>query len=337
LSEPLPSQHLNAPPTHVCRELASTVGKSSDDNPLWLLNHRTRRRIILAIGDAGHISASALRSTLKISTGSLYYNLRQLEPFVAQDGRRNYYLTERGVEVYRMLKAGEALILDAVPGARGLSGRLFYTLINPVWLLGPIIDRPVVGVLVGALSALLTAALYVNGKVYLIGLHVYHLKRFDLWGVTLSVAGSMLLYYLYLSTLSTIYDEVRRRVVGDESRTGRLLPRIKAAITFNGDALRGLSIAALGLLPMSLYPLLLFIARVLGLSSVILPSGLVPTSLTANIALVVAQFISFLILTSMLSHVRGLRWHISALICLSLLYLSIVLQYILLGTIQSTG
>lgn len=318
----------------------ASVHGASDDNPVWLLNHRTRRRIILAIGDAGRISASALRANLKISTGSLYYNLKQLEPFVAQDSRRNYYLTERGLEVYKMLKEGDALILEGAKNPNSLFDRMFVTLIHPVWLLGPLLDRAVIAAILGALSTLLTAALYINGKVSLIGLHVYHWRSFDLTSTILSLLGTVGFIYIYLSTLAGFYDEVRRRSIlgGQEERVSR---RIKSfvlrVITFDRSALRGLAAVCVGMLPMSIYPFLLFVAKVRGWTWIYAPGSVVPTSLVANIVLVASQFASFLILTSCLSHLRGIRWHISALICLSLIYLSIVLQYIILGATSPMG
>jgi predicted transcriptional regulator len=45
---------------------------------LWLLRSKVRRMIIEVVGDSGRIGAVALRDKLGISTGSLYYNLRQL-------------------------------------------------------------------------------------------------------------------------------------------------------------------------------------------------------------------------------------------------------------------
>ncbi|MEM3114021.1 MAG: hypothetical protein QXY72_02640, partial [Nitrososphaerota archaeon] len=88
------------------------MDSSSEDELVWLLRHKTRRRIILAIGDSGRISATTLRDMLKISTGSLYYNLRQLKDFVTQDEDRNYVLTEEGERVYKVLKEGGVLSPD---------------------------------------------------------------------------------------------------------------------------------------------------------------------------------------------------------------------------------
>jgi len=320
--------------------LVASVHDTPDENPVWLLNHRTRRRILLAIGDAGRVSASVLRASLGISTGSLYYNLKQLEPFVAQDNRRNYYLTEKGLEVYKMLKAGDALILDNVKKPPSLLDRLFTTVIQPVWILAPALDRTIIAMIMGSLSALLNAALYLNGKVSLIGLHVYHWRNFDLGITILAMLGTIAFIYIYLSALSGIYDEVRKRsVIGvkPDDTFRRVKGFIVNILTFNGSTLKGMAAVCIGILPMALYPFLLFIARVKGWTWIYAPVSIVPTSLAANIVLVVAQFASFLLLTSSLSYLRSIRWHIAALICLSLIYLSIILQYVILGIFAPQG
>ncbi|MEM0482455.1 MAG: helix-turn-helix domain-containing protein [Nitrososphaerota archaeon] len=318
----------------------ASVHDTSEDNPVWLLNHRTRRRIILAIGDAGRVSASALRASLQISTGSLYYNLKQLEPFVAQDSKRNYYLTEKGLEVYKMLKAGDPLLLENVKNPQSFFDRLFTTVIHPSWILGPALDRAIIAVILGSLSALLNMALYLNGKISLIGLHVYHWRNFDLGSTILTMLGTIFFIYIYLSALTGIYDEFRkRRILGkqEDNTLRHIKDFILNVITFNRSALKGLAAVCIGILPMSLYPFLLFIAKVKGWTWVYAPGSVVPTSLAANIVLVSSQFISFLLLTSSLSHLRSIRWHIAALISLSLIYLSIVLQYVILGVFTPQG
>ena len=122
--------------------LLASIDARSEDELLWLLRYKTRRRIILAIGDAGKISATALRDGLKISTGSLYYNLRQLRRFVTQDNDRNYMLTEEGLRVYRALKekgtvSSSDLIGEKPPGKfmKVLQGIFF-----PLWLYSPLYE-----------------------------------------------------------------------------------------------------------------------------------------------------------------------------------------------------
>lgn len=320
--------------------MVASVNDTSEDNPVWLLNHRTRRRIILAIGDAGRVSASALRASLQISTGSLYYNLKQLEPFVAQDSKRNYYLTEKGLEVYKMLKAGDPLLLENVKNPQSFLDRLFTTVIHPSWILGPALDRTVIAVILGSLSILLNMALYLNGKVFLVGLNVYHWRNFDFTGTLISMFGTIVFVYIYLSALTALYDELRKnKILGkqEENALRRAKSFIISVVTFNRSALKGLAAVSIGILPMSLYPFLLFVSKVRGWTWFYSPGSVVPTSLAANIVLVSSQFISFLLLTSSLSHLRSLRWHIAALICLSLIYLSIVLQYVILGAFTPQG
>ncbi|MEM1922282.1 MAG: helix-turn-helix domain-containing protein [Nitrososphaerota archaeon] len=320
----------------IYQALVASIHSSQDDNPVWLLNHRTRRRIILAIGDAGRISASALRASLKISTGSLYYNLKQLEMFVAQDGKRNYYLTERGLEIYKMLKEGDAVLLESKNVRQGFFERIFSLVINPVWILGPALERLPIAATIGGLSLLLTAALYVNGKVSLIGVNVYHWKNFSLENTLSTMSLTILSIYFYLSFLANIYDELRqRRLMGSMESGG--LQRVKNFIlhtlTFGGSPIKGLAAVCIGILPMSLYPILIFLAKVNRWDWIYSPGSVIPISLPANITLVLSQFASFLILASSLSYLRSIRWHIAALICLSLIYLSIVLQYIILGAV----
>lgn len=314
----------------------ASVKDTPEENPVWLLNHRTRRRIILAIGDAGRISASSLRSSLKISTGSLYYNLKQLEPFVAQDNKRNYYLTEKGLEVYRMLKEGNTILLETAKNPHGFFDKIFTTVIHPSWLLGPLLDRSVIAGILGLLSILLTAALFINGKVSLIGLHVYHWRTFDLLSTILTLLGTVVFIYLYLSALTNFYDWIRRRnIVGENGLRGHVRKLVLDILTFNRSVLQGLAAASLGILPMSIYPFLLFLAKLRGWTGIYAPGSVVPTSLIANVVIVVSQFTSFLILTSSLAHLRGIRWHIAALVCLSLIYLSIILQYLILGAVST--
>jgi hypothetical protein len=61
----------------------------SDEELLWLVRHKVRRAIIIAVGEEGRIGATALKQKLGISTGSLYYNLRQMSQLITQDEKKN--------------------------------------------------------------------------------------------------------------------------------------------------------------------------------------------------------------------------------------------------------
>jgi len=77
--------------------------KMSDEELLWLVRHKVRRAIIIAVGEEGRIGATALKQKLGISTGSLYYNLRQMSQLITQDEKKTYRLTEDGLRIYRAL------------------------------------------------------------------------------------------------------------------------------------------------------------------------------------------------------------------------------------------
>jgi predicted transcriptional regulator len=314
--------------------LASSPQNTSSEDLIWLVNHRTRRKIILAIGDAGRISASTLRSSLKISTGSLYYNLRQLDPLVAQDNKRNYYLTEKGLAVYKMLKEGDSMVLNSYKPSSSRFERIVSNIFYPSWILVPILENTPIALIVSALSLLLTVALFINGKVSLLLLHVYHWPSFDLASTTLSIGGTVLIMYCYLSLTTQLYDEYRRRrILGESQRVdaGRIRSLLVSLLSFNGQYVKAFAAICIGLLPMSVYPFLIFLGRVWGHNLVYRGGSVVPASLAGNVALVAAQMACFIILTTATSHIRGIRWHISALISFSLIYLSIILQYVVLG------
>jgi DNA-binding HxlR family transcriptional regulator len=314
--------------------LTSSPQNTPPEELIWLVNHRTRRKILLAIGDAGKISASSLRASLKISTGSLYYNLRQLEPLVAQDGKRNYYLTEAGLAIYKMLREGEGLVLNSYKPSYGRLERIITNIFYPSWVLVPVLEKTAIALMVSALSLLLNAALFINGKVSLMMLHIYHWPRFDLAFTSLSLAATVVAIYLYLSFATQVYEEFRRRRLVGVSQTegaGSFRTLLTNVLTFGGQYVRAFAAISIGLLPMSIYPFMIFLGRVFGLNLVSQSGSVIPVSLAANVAMVVAQLACFVILTSSVSYIRGIRWHISALISFSLIYISIILQYLVLS------
>jgi len=68
-----------------------------------ILANPTKRKIILFLGERGKASATELRRHLKVSTGSLYYNLDDMLEYVTQDEDRRYYLTEKGYKLYNLI------------------------------------------------------------------------------------------------------------------------------------------------------------------------------------------------------------------------------------------
>jgi len=72
-------------------------GLESEVSRLYeILGHPMRRQIIRILGEAKRASFTDLKSTLKVSVGTLYYNLDLLEDLVAQDREKKYVLTPKG-------------------------------------------------------------------------------------------------------------------------------------------------------------------------------------------------------------------------------------------------
>lgn len=76
------------------------------------LGHPLRRDIIKYLGEHGKASFTELKRNLKVSVGTLYYNLDQLKDLVTQDPDKKYVLTKRGQVAYNLMKRDqEHLIL----------------------------------------------------------------------------------------------------------------------------------------------------------------------------------------------------------------------------------
>jgi len=75
--------------------------------------------MIRIIGEAGSISFTDLRTRLKVSVGTLYYNIDLMEGLVAQDESKRYILTAKGKLAYRLLvESEEKLVSLGVEAAR---------------------------------------------------------------------------------------------------------------------------------------------------------------------------------------------------------------------------
>ena len=77
-----------------------------------VLGHPLRRSMIRIIGEAGSISFTDLRTRLKVSVGTLYYNIDLMEGLVAQDESKRYILTAKGKLAYRLLVESEEKLVS---------------------------------------------------------------------------------------------------------------------------------------------------------------------------------------------------------------------------------
>ncbi len=295
---------------------------------LWLLRSKVRRMIIETVGDSGRIGAVALRDKLGISTGSLYYNLRQLRHLVTQDERRNYVLTELGERVYKLLKTRGDISISDLAGRRSRVVEKLSQVFVPYWLIAPLAERVRMGAVVAALSLLMLTALLLNQKMDLIVLHVYRFEVFSIPEFLRYLGITFVTIYLYFGLMTTLYDLLAR---SEEVEVKGVLGFMKSTITYSGQWRQALVLIPLGLLPMSIYPAAAFVDKVIGAGH-FESKFVVPNSVVANVVLVVAQVACFLLFSASLSYIKRLRWHVAALISFSAIYLSIVVQYLILAT-----
>ncbi|MCS7364999.1 MAG: winged helix-turn-helix domain-containing protein, partial [archaeon GB-1867-035] len=66
------------------------------------LGSSLRRRIIEFLGTRGKARVTEIKKALKVSTGSLYYNLELLRDLIDRDENKKYYLTEKGWIAYNL-------------------------------------------------------------------------------------------------------------------------------------------------------------------------------------------------------------------------------------------
>jgi DNA-binding transcriptional ArsR family regulator len=105
---------------------------SSDETSsvIQALAHERRRQIILILGAEGPKGVTELKRRLGISTGSLYHNLSFLSGVVERTPDRKYKLTEKGEELYVMLRDGAF----APRGVERRGLRYLEPVLFPTWL-----------------------------------------------------------------------------------------------------------------------------------------------------------------------------------------------------------
>ncbi|MCD6235766.1 MAG: hypothetical protein J7J94_02070 [Thaumarchaeota archaeon] len=311
--------------------LITAIRERTEDELLWLLRYRTRRRILLAIGDAGKISATALRDSLKISTGSLYYNLRQLRGFVTQDKDRNYVLTEEGKRVYKALKEkGTVSAADlAEPESGGRMARILTNLFFPVWLYTPLYEQKVVTFIVPALGFVLSTVLLIYSRQISILMHFYPVRP----NVFLT-AGSYLLNTLALYGLITVVAILFSGVLFKGSKGESVLDRVrKVAGASLLDEVKFFSSLIVACLPLMIFPAILSLNRLLGL-------GLIPPERTPlyyqirDVYLIIAQVATLPFLTALTAYGRRLNGATAALVTLVVFFVShTIYQLLTVGVI----
>ena len=302
----------------------------SDEELLWLLRYRTRRKIILAIGDAGRISATALREALGISTGSLYYNLRQLRGFVTQDEEKNYVLTEGGLRVYKALKE-KGTISSSDLAEYKAPGKLVSILTNiffPLWLYTPIYERAVVAMILPATSFILSTIFLIYSRHAPLLLHFYRTSPSPIIILCYHLLNILILYGL-ATLISILISGALFRAEGKP-----LSERVRSvAWSSIRDELRFISSLVVALLPLIFYPTILSLDKLFGL-------GLIPRPGTPiyyqvkDAFLIIAQGMTLPFLTALIAYGRRLSGATAALVTLLIFFIShTIYQMLAVGAI----
>ena len=299
--------------------LLTAFKERSEDDLIWLLRYRTRRRILLAIGDAGKISATALRDNLKISTGSLYYNLRQLRGFVTQDKDRNYILTEEGKRVYKALKEKGTISASDLTESRPpskLAGALS-SIFFPVWLYSPLYEQKAVTAIVSALCFIVSSALLIYTRQIPILFHFYPVHPYPL-----PIIGHYLLNVALIYCLSTVIAILISGILfksrGEEGVFGRVS---KVAWSSVQEELKFFLSLFVAILPLMIFPAVLAVNKLFALG--IIPMEKTPFYyLIRDAFLIVAQVATLPFLTALIAYGRRMTGTTAALVTLVIFFVS---------------
>ncbi len=287
---------------------------------MWLLRHKNRRRIILAIGEAGKIGATALRDKLGISTGSLYYNLRQLGGLVQQDQKRNYTLTPEGQRIYKALieRMEPEELLSKEPPSRIVS--VLSSIFFPVSLFTPIYENVAMRIFLPLLSTSVISALMIYTKFIPFILHVLERPRFTVLEFGTNFLLSILIIYIYASVMSWI---ATGNVKTFRATSGKgILSNIKDWFKNNyAEHVKFLLCLLLSLLPLAILPGIVTIDRLFKFN-IMPPSGTANYFITRDVLLLVSQGITIILMTAGISYAKNIKWQSAAMVSFSLLYFS---------------
>lgn len=303
-----------------------SIDSTSEDELVWLLRHKTRRRIILAIGDSGKISATTLRDMLKISTGSLYYNLRQLKDFVRQDEDRNYTLTEEGERVYKVLKEGGVLSLDLLkprPPSRFM--KLLTNMFFPIWLFSPLYESIGLRIITSSLSIIVSILLLIYTRTSPLILHIYGSST-NIFEIVAKYLGNLVITYLLLTFVSIL---ISGRLFHQKG-VGKIVEGIKsAALSSLNEELKFFFSLIIAILPMMFYPGLLALDKFFNLH--LLPEPGKPGYYQIrDLYMIIAQSISLPFLIALTAYGRRLNGTTAAIVVLLVYFISHVLSQLLM-------
>lgn len=302
---------------------------SDEDELVWLLRHKTRKRILLAIGDNEKVSATTLRDLLKISTGSLYYNLRQLKDFVTQDQERNYVLTEEGKKVYMILKEGGTITPDIFRPKP--ASKILTTLTNiffPIWLFSPIFENSGLRIVTSSLSILVSLTLLIYTRTKPILFHISPANP-DVFEIATTYFSNILLFYLLLTAISVIFSG---RLIHPHREGENIITRIKrVAWSSLEDEQKFILSIFIAILPLMIYPGILSLDKFFKLNLIPTPSQ--PEFFRVrDLYITLAQVVTLPFFISLTAYGRRLNGTSAALVVLVVYFISqIINQFFFIG------
>ncbi len=285
--------------------------KVSDEELLWLVRHKVRRAIIIAVGEEGRIGATALKQKLGISTGSLYYNLRQMSRLITQDEKKTYRLTEDGLKIYRALtQSSDAQSLPKPSRAVETISSIFF----PLWLFSPIYESRVVAAVLGPLSVFVLVFVLLAGRYELFLLNTAPATPFNHIIFAAKFASTYAVALVLTTLLSPLFAGRMRSI------TATLDSAKNSWRNFFAELGKLSSSLAVSFLPLGLVPGLAVVDRVLN------------TSILSNIIfrdtlLILSQTISILLLSAAVAYGKKMRWQNSMGVALTYFYLSTLIGY----------
>lgn len=296
-------------------EFTGQPPKMSDEELLWLVRHRVRKAIILAVGEEGRIGATALKQKLGISTGSLYYNLRQMSQLITQDERKTYRLTEDGLRIYKALTAQSDAGQSIPKPSR--SSEVLSSLFFPIWLFSPIYESVVVASVLGPLSLFVLVFVLLAGRHEVFLLNVYHASPLNHLLFAARLAATYLTGFVVLLSLSYLFSGKFRSASSAFNLLKNSRPR--EVLAESGRLLSAFSVA---LLPIGLVPGLAVVDRV------------AQTSILSNILIrdtlvVLSQTVSIFLISAAVAYAKKMRWQSSLGVGLAFFYLSHLINYLM--------
>jgi len=285
--------------------------KMSDEELLWLVRHKVRRSIIIAVGEEGRIGATALKQKLGISTGSLYYNLRQMSQLITQDEKKTYRLTEDGLKIYKLLtQSNDAQTVPKPSRAVETVSSIFF----PLWLYSPIYESRVVAAVLGPLSVFVLAFVLLAGRYELFLLNPVPAAPLNILIFAAKFALTYAVALVMTSLLSPLF-------------AGRIRS-VTASITSIQNSWRNF-FAELGKLSSSLAVSFLPLGLVPGLAVVdrVLRTSILSNILLRDTLLILSQTISILLLSAAVAYGKKMRWQNSMGVALTYFYLSTLIGY----------